>query len=77
MTSVEVAVRVRPFNQREKDRAAKLIVSMANGQTRLHDPESGKPREFAFDKSYWSHDQFVTDADTGYLAPAPGGHYAD
>jgi len=50
---------------------------MANGQTRLHDPESGKPREFAFDKSYWSHDQFVTDADTGYLAPAPGGHYAD
>lgn len=31
MTSVEVAVRVRPFNQREKDRASELIVDMGAG----------------------------------------------
>jgi len=31
MTSVEVAVRVRPFNQREKERSAELIVDMRAG----------------------------------------------
>ena len=77
MTSVEVAVRVRPFNQREKDRGSRLIVAMDRGQTKLTDPDSGKAREFAFDKSYWSHDCFTADPDTGYLGPEPGGPYAD
>ena len=58
MTSVKVAVRVRPFNQREKDRQSKLIVEMdGHGGTKLHDPaHGGKVREFGFDCSYWSHD---------------------
>lgn len=56
MSSVKVAVRVRPFNAREKERSSALIVEMSNGQTKLRDPESGKVREFAFDCSYWSHD---------------------
>jgi hypothetical protein len=49
MSSVKVAVRCRPFNAREKERAATLIVEMAAGQTKLTDPTSGKVREFAFD----------------------------
>lgn len=72
-----MAVRVRPFNQREKDRGSTLIVSMNDGQTKLSDPEAGKVREFAFDKSYWSHDGFDTDPNTGYMSPQPGAPYAD
>jgi hypothetical protein len=49
MSSVKVAVRCRPFNGREKERAATLIVEMVDGQTKLTDPASGKVREFAFD----------------------------
>ena len=30
--SVKVAVRVRPFNQREKDRSAKCIIQMVGAQ---------------------------------------------
>jgi len=57
MSSVQVAVRCRPFNGREKERDSKLIVEMtSNGLTKLTDPTNGKVREFGFDKSYWSHD---------------------
>lgn len=77
MSSVQVAVRCRPFNQREKDRGSTLIVEMNDGQTKLKDPESGKVREFAFDKSYWSHDGFTTDPVTAYMSPNPGSKYAD
>ena len=34
-------------------------------------------REFAFDKSYWSHDGFDTDPDTAYMSPQAGSQYAD
>lgn len=65
MSSVKVAVRVRPFNQREKDRNAFLIIEMNDvGDTKIKDPSSEKVRDFGFDCSYWSHDQFVTDPDT-------------
>lgn len=77
MSSVKVAVRVRPFNGREQERNATLIVEMSDGQTKLKDPSSGKTREFAFDKSYWSHDGFDTDPETAYMSPKPGSIYAD
>ena len=78
MSSVQVAVRVRPFNGREKDASATLIVDMGDGQTTLTDADhGGKVREFAFDKSYWSHSEFTEDPDTKYLKPDPGGRYAD
>ncbi|EDV21287.1 uncharacterized protein TRIADDRAFT_30614, partial [Trichoplax adhaerens] len=64
--SVKVAVRVRPFNSREKERNAKLIVEMAGPQTSLIDPENTKPKRFTFDYSYWSHDGFIED-DNGVL----------
>lgn len=65
MASVKVAVRVRPFNQREKDMDAKLIVQMEGKKTRLitvknskeqNDGTREKYKDFTFDYSYWSFD---------------------
>ena len=42
MSSVRVAVRVRPFNKREKDRKAKLIIQMKDKATQIIAPNSGK-----------------------------------
>jgi kinesin family protein 13 len=60
--SVKVGVRVRPFNQRESDLNCKLCVKMMGPTTRLfdaEDPEDHKKyKEFTFDYSFWSHDQF-------------------
>ncbi|XP_041970011.1 kinesin-like protein Klp98A isoform X2 [Aricia agestis] len=65
MASVKVAVRVRPFNQREKDMNAKLIVQMDGKKTRLltvknskeqNDGTREKYKDFTFDYSYWSYD---------------------
>jgi len=58
--SVKVAVRVRPFNQREKDRNAKCVIEMDGNMTGIRNPETPneEPKLFAFDYSYWSHDGF-------------------
>eukprot|EP00794_Sanderia_malayensis_P019282 gene19282-21208_t len=37
--SVRVAVRVRPFNSREKDRSAKLIIDMEGKMTTIKNPD--------------------------------------
>ena len=73
--SIKVAVRVRPFNTREKDNNSKLIISMNATQTSIQD-EMGQDKTFTFDYSFWSHDQFITEED-GYLSPEPGGPYCD
>lgn len=39
--NVKVAVRVRPFNSREKARDAKLIVAMSGNSTKITNPEVG------------------------------------
>ncbi|KAI3384448.1 hypothetical protein SNEBB_001283 [Seison nebaliae] len=65
--SVRVAVRVRPFNSREKERNAKLVISMKGKSTTITEPSTGGDRKFAFDYSYWSHDGFKK-LDDGYLA---------
>ncbi|MCJ1324865.1 kinesin-like protein Klp8 [Thelotrema lepadinum] len=62
--NIKVVVRVRPFNNREKDRNAQCIVHMKDTQTVLTPPnESSRGKSsagdhgqktFAFDKSYWS-----------------------
>lgn len=41
MASLKVAVRVRPFNQREHELGAKLIVQMDGKKTRLLKPKLG------------------------------------
>lgn len=68
-SSVQVAVRVRPFNQREKDEGAELCVSMAGQTTTIFNKVSGYNKRFIFDYSYWSHDGFVEDEDTGFFKP--------
>ncbi|KAF6020265.1 hypothetical protein EB796_021447 [Bugula neritina] len=75
--SVKVAVRCRPFNQREKDRGAKCIIEMNGQNTSIRNPDTPKeePKKFAFDYSYWSHDGFTEDAD-GVLHPNKGSKYA-
>ena len=44
MSSVKVAVRVRPFNKREKDRKAKLIIQMKDKSTEIVHPGTKKKR---------------------------------
>ncbi|XP_055332251.1 kinesin-like protein unc-104 isoform X2 [Paramacrobiotus metropolitanus] len=60
MSSVKVAVRVRPFNSREMAKECSCIISMSGPTTNIY--HNGKERErdrngkpFAFDYSYWSH----------------------
>ncbi|UJR26288.1 hypothetical protein I4U23_007626 [Adineta vaga] len=69
--SIKVAVRVRPFNQREKDRNAKLIIKMHGQSTFITDPKASQdePKQFSFDYSYWSHDEFV-ELPSGVLEPS-------
>eukprot|EP00056_Hartaetosiga_gracilis_P019456 m.14277 g.14277 ORF g.14277 m.14277 type:complete len:965 (-) comp7711_c0_seq1:436-3330(-) len=73
--SVKVAVRVRPFNGREKQLKSKAIISMDGNATTITNPDDGKEKTFQYDKSYWSHDSFDERAD-GYLQPTSP-KYAD
>ncbi|KHJ80126.1 kinesin motor domain protein [Oesophagostomum dentatum] len=75
--NVVVAVRVRPFNDREKSRKAQLIIEMPDGQrTCIRDPNNPSDEKwFTFDHSYWSHDGFEEEKN-GYLSPADE-RYAD
>lgn len=72
--SITVAVRVRPFNQRELKLNSKLCVKMKNNQTVLF-AEGEKKRDFAFDYSFWSHDHFKEEKN-GLLVPTSS-KYAD
>ena len=76
-SAVKVAVRVRPFNDRERQEGAALCVDIQRNMTRLVNKADGSKRDFFFDYCYWSHDQFETDAQNGYMTPTPGGRYAD
>ena len=66
--NLKVAVRVRPFNNREKQRKAKLIVEMSGNSTKITNPADNDTKTFAFDYSYWSFDGFKDDKN-GYSAP--------
>ncbi len=72
---MKVAVRTRPFNQREKDMGAKLCIEMNGPTTTIVNLEDGSKRDFAFDYSFWSHDGFEND-EKGY-SHATGDKYAD
>jgi kinesin family member 13 len=75
-SSVKVAVRVRPFNNREKAEGAVLCVDMQGKMTKVYSPELTK--EFFFDYSYWSHDGFVEDASSGMMVKdSPSSRYSD
>nr|CAB3259092.1 kinesin-like protein KIF1B [Phallusia mammillata] len=57
MSSVKVAVRVRPFNSREKEKKSNCIVQMNGKTTVISNPKQPRenPKSFNFDYSYWSH----------------------
>jgi hypothetical protein len=77
MTSVKVAVRVRPFNTREKNMSSQCIIEMKDNMTKITDPASGKEKKFYFDYSYWSHDGYVEEPNTALMVPdGPGSMYA-
>lgn len=66
--SVKVGVRVRPFNQREVDLNCKLCVDMMGNLTRLYDADDpSKHRDFTFDYSFWSHDEFEPNEDKYFV----------
>ncbi|XP_045131033.1 kinesin-like protein KIF13B isoform X11 [Portunus trituberculatus] len=59
MDKIRVAVRVRPFNRREKELGSKSIVTMSGMQTILHHPTAldkpdsrKQPKSFAFDHCF-------------------------
>ncbi|XP_022255004.1 kinesin-like protein unc-104 isoform X4 [Limulus polyphemus] len=61
MSSVKVAVRVRPFNNREIGKDCKCIISMGGNTTCIINPKlpqgtKDATKSFNFDYSYWSHD---------------------
>ncbi|XP_052128712.1 kinesin-like protein unc-104 isoform X4 [Frankliniella occidentalis] len=56
MSSVKVAVRVRPFNNREIARESKCIIDMTGNTTTISNPKiNDANKNFNFDYSYWSH----------------------
>ncbi|XP_068717325.1 kinesin-like protein KIF16B [Montipora capricornis] len=66
MASVKVAVRVRPFNQREIDMGAQGIIEMEGKKTKIFNIKAtsvtgegerrNRVKDFSFDFSYWSVD---------------------
>ncbi|XP_017782676.1 PREDICTED: kinesin-like protein unc-104 isoform X6 [Nicrophorus vespilloides] len=62
MSSVKVAVRVRPFNNREITRECKCIIEMGGNTTAIANPKAPPGskeaiKSFNFDYSYWSHNE--------------------
>lgn len=62
MSSVKVAVRVRPFNNREISRECKCIIKMGGNTTTISNPKAepgikDAQKSFNFDYSYWSHNE--------------------
>lgn len=62
MTSIQVAVRVRPFNSREVKYSSGLIIDMKGlKNTEVYESRGGKvntnvpPRKFNFDYCFWTH----------------------
>ncbi|XP_036362558.1 kinesin-like protein KIF28P isoform X1 [Octopus sinensis] len=69
--NIKVAVRLRPFNSREKERNATLVINMNGSETRITDPKNAESvHKFNFDYSYWSHDGFKEE-ENGYFSPDP------
>lgn len=56
--NIQIAVRVRPFNQREVGDTC--IVSMESGKNfgkvTIKDPNDSSEKEFKYNHAFWSHD---------------------
>ncbi|XP_072919535.1 kinesin-like protein KIF14 [Hemitrygon akajei] len=56
-SAVTVAVRVRPFSNREKNENTQLIVSMEGQDTVVKHPDTNHTYSFIYDFSFWSFDE--------------------
>ncbi|XP_043859117.1 kinesin-like protein KIF28P [Dromiciops gliroides] len=76
--SVKVAVRVRPFNQREKNAGSRCVISMHSGTTTtIHDPKNPEHiKTFTFDLAYWSHNGFQRDKDGVLISTGSNSEFA-
>ena len=74
--SVKVAVRVRPFNEREMKQNPLCCIEMKGPTTKIKGASVAEDRTFTFDYSFWSHDGFETN-DDGISVPCDGSNYAD
>ena len=81
--SVKVAVRVRPFLEREVKLGSNLCVEMKGATTYITDPAGGNAqnkdgvREFTFDYSFWSHDGYEVNNDGVSVKDSPSSPYID
>lgn len=65
LENIKVAVRLRPFTEREKQRGSQRIVDIEQNTIALYSPRHSDPasaKKFTFDYSYWSHDGFKRDS---------------
>ncbi|XP_040824244.1 kinesin-like protein KIF28P [Ochotona curzoniae] len=76
--SVKVAVRVRPFSQREKNFGSKCVISMHSGTTTtVQDPKNPEHvKTFTFDLAYWSHSGFQRDKHGVLISADPSSEFA-
>ncbi|XP_036133656.1 kinesin-like protein KIF28P [Molossus molossus] len=75
--SVKVAVRVRPFSQREKNAGSKCVISMHSRTTTIQDPKNPEhTKTFTFDLAYWSHSGFQVDKDGVFTSADPNSKFA-
>ncbi|XP_051866726.1 LOW QUALITY PROTEIN: kinesin-like protein KIF14 [Pristis pectinata] len=56
-SAVTVAVRVRPFSNREKNENAQVVVSMKGQDTVVKHPDTNHTYAFVYDFSFWSFDE--------------------
>ncbi|XP_038646163.1 kinesin-like protein KIF28P [Scyliorhinus canicula] len=74
--SLKVAVRVRPFNQREKAMRSKCIISMVGNNCAIVDPKDlSNKKTFTFDYCYWSADGYIENDQGVYLPDGPHSRY--
>ncbi len=83
MTSVKVAVRVRPFNRQERDEKATNCITMEGAMIQIRNlvgggnpKEEKKENNFTFDHCFWSCDGYTAD-ENGYFTALPDSSYAD
>ncbi|KAM5205777.1 kinesin-like protein KIF28P [Hipposideros larvatus] len=76
--SVKVAVRVRPFSQREKNSGSKCVICMhSRTTTTIQDPRNPEhTKTFTFDLAYWSHSGFQKDQDGVFVSADPNSKFA-
>nr|XP_009668079.1 PREDICTED: kinesin-like protein KIF14 [Struthio camelus australis] len=56
-SKVTVAIRVRPFSNREKDENAFPVISMSGSETAVQNPDTNQVYSFTYDFSFWSFDK--------------------